>query len=187
MENRGPGLEDFPLTVDLVTANHCLAEMHDNAMKYYVRMAHAALKDAGGPFVFEGWGYELLRSRGIVAREFDARWISMCHVEERVVAFSSDPEMGDYKVLPRPTSLREKFRSASRRFLRLETFLHGYEIASYSGPNPLSAFVRNIQENAKRHTTVGYGDVTAFLASAYGNKNASQEERFLEWIGKSYL
>ena len=180
-------LVDLPLAVDLVTANHCLAEMHDNAMKYYVRLAHAALKNARGPFLFEGWGYELLRSRGIVAREFDSAGFRMCHVEERVVAFSSDREAGGYKTLPRPTSYREKLRSVTRRFLRLDTILHGYEIASYSGRSTLSTFIRDTQENAKKSATVTYADVTAFLASVYNKKNNSEEERFLELIGKSYL
>ncbi len=178
---------ELPLAVDLVTANHCLAEMQDSAMKYYVRMSYAALKNTRAPVIFEGWGYELLRSRGFVAREFDATGFRMCHVEERVVAYSSDPAISDYQVLPRTTSVREKFRSMSRRVLRLETIMHGYEIASYTGTNPLSAFVRATQENAKKAATVGYGEVIAFLASVYGEKNPSQEERFLERIGKSYL
>ena len=180
-------LENLPLAVDLVTANHCLAEMHDNAMKYYVRMAYAALKHNRGPFIFEGWGYELLRSRGVVAREFDAVGFGMAHVEDRAVAFSSNRESSGYLPLPRQTSYGEKIRSVLRRFIRLESFPQGYEISSYGGPNSVSILIRDTQEKAKNAATVTYRDVIAFLADAYKNIPANEEERFLELIGKSYL
>jgi hypothetical protein len=179
-------LENSPVNVDLVTANHCLAEMHGNAMKYCVRLAHAALKSNHGPFIFEGWGYELLRSRGIVTREFNDVGFRLCHVEERAVAFSADRQSGGYLALPRRTSVREKLRSVKRRFLRMETFPHGYEIASYSGPNSVSAFIQNTQANARAAATVTYRDVNAFLANIYGKNAESEEERFLELIGKTY-
>ena len=179
-------LDDFPVTSDLVTANHCLVEMHDNAMKYYVRLSGAALRNGHGPFLFEGWGYELLRSRGIVTREFDAAGFRLAHVEDSIVAFSPDRKDRGYLTLPRRTSYREKLRSAGRRFIRLETFQQGYEISSYAGSNPLSTFVRDTQAKARSAATVTYQDVIAFLTSAYGKGAADAEDRFLEAIGKAY-
>ena len=176
-----------PVTVDVVTANHCLAEMQDNAMKYYARLAHAALKAKRGPFLFEGWGYELLRSRGIVAREFDAAGFHMAHVEERAVAFSSDHAMAGGKDLPRPVRFREKLRNLNRRFLRLEPVPHGYEVASHSGSNPLSDLVRQTQEETRKKASIRYSEVAEFLAAAYDNRDESEEDRFLALIGKSYL
>jgi hypothetical protein len=179
-------LQNAPLAVDLVTANHCLAEMQDNAMKYYVRLAYAALKKVRGPFLFEGWGYELLRSRGIVAREFDAVSFRMGHVEERIVGFSSERETSGFMELPRRTSCQEKLRSVIRRFLRLETFPHGFEIIGYNGANSVSTLIRNTQAKTHGAATVGYPDVIAFLAEAYKGKTVNDEETFLELIGKAY-
>ena len=159
-------LENPPLAADLVTANHCLAEMHDNAMKYYVRLANAALKPKAGTFLFEGWGYELLRSRGIVTQEFNAAGFRMAMLEKERWHFRRTARWRRQRICrgPPPT---EKLRSALRRLLRLEPVLHGYEISAYAGRNTLSAFVRQTQEDTRKNATVHYSDVTAFLATAY--------------------
>jgi hypothetical protein len=180
-------LDNPPVSVDLTTANHCLVEMHANAMKYYTRLAYAALKGNHGQFIFEGWGYELLRSRGIVTREFDLVGFRMCHVEERVVGFSSDHQITDFMKLPRKRSYREKLCGMQRRVIRMESVPFGYEIESYSAPNSISTLIRDTQKKVRTTATVTYDDVLDFLADVYGKMAANDEECFLRLIGKTYL
>jgi len=179
-------LDNPPVTVDVVTANHCLAEMHSNAVKYYARLAYAALKPNRGKFIFEGWGYELLRYRGHVAREFDIAGLRMCHVEDRVVGYSSDSQASDFLKLPRKITSLEKLRSLQRRLTGVEQIPHGYQISSYAGPNSISALIRDTQKITQSTATVTFHDVTTFLTSIYGKAHTNEEERFLELIGKNY-
>jgi hypothetical protein len=48
----------FPLPVDLVTANHCLCEMHPRALAYTLKVCGKLLANRGAEtcFLFEGWG-----------------------------------------------------------------------------------------------------------------------------------
>src|SRR5882724_6779751 len=58
-------------SVDVVTCNHALAEMHPNSLAYALRVAHEMLRGDGmKTFVFEGWGFEKFVPRSMITERF---------------------------------------------------------------------------------------------------------------------
>src|SRR6266566_966156 len=58
-------------SVDVVTCNHALAEVHPNSMAFALRVAHEMLSGDGMKvFVFEGWGFERFVPRSMITEQF---------------------------------------------------------------------------------------------------------------------
>ncbi len=179
-------LDALPAAVDVVTANHCLAEMQHNALRYSLRLAYRLLAARKGPVVFEGWGYELLHPRALVAREFDSAGFGLYHLDDHIAAFASrDRPATEYLALPRPVSLKRRLRNFTRRIVGLERIPYEYDVTIYSGHNDVSSAIRHTNDGVKKAATLNYADVTAFLSKVYGDET-SPEERFLALIDRRY-
>jgi hypothetical protein len=180
-------LRTLPGSVDIVTANHCLAEMQTNAMKYYLRLSSMLLGRSNGAFMFEGWGSEINHPRGEVAREFAAAGYSLCHADDKVTAYLAAGRNETYGSLPLPVSGPKKLRNLSRRIVGLPTLPYAYTIEHFEGANRISSAVQNTRKTVASETTRRMPDVRDFLAACYAGSVRSQEELFLDLIGQRYL
>jgi hypothetical protein len=75
--------EKIKLSAGIMTSNHVLCEMHPSSMAYLSVVGPRILSNhaGGGKFIFEGWGYDLLHSRELVARKFVEHGMRLCHDE----------------------------------------------------------------------------------------------------------
>ncbi|MDA8231389.1 MAG: hypothetical protein M0006_08620 [Magnetospirillum sp.] len=71
---------DFRLKANLVTANHCLCELHDWALAYTLKVSANMLSaDPEGAFLFEGWGSTALHPMWAVSKEFADNGFGIAH------------------------------------------------------------------------------------------------------------
>jgi len=75
-------------SVDVVTCNHALAEMHPNSLAFTLRIAREMLRGGGiKAFVFEGWGYEKFVPRSAITREFYRAGFGLVHNDGKFAVF----------------------------------------------------------------------------------------------------
>jgi len=72
---------DFHLPIDLVTANHCLCEMHPRALAYTLKVCASLLANGGAQstFLFEGWGSTARHPIWTVHKAFAEQGYSIAH------------------------------------------------------------------------------------------------------------
>lgn len=171
--------------IGLVTANHCLAEMHENALGYYLRLAHRLLAPGRGSFVFEGWGYDIRRSVESVAREFDTAGFSLLHSTDKVNALvPRENSEGVQYEFPRRVPSKVRIQNTAIKFLGLKGPDYEYSVQRFLGDNPVSRRFREVERRVGNKATVSSADVLAFLREVYTSPN--EEELFLELIGRRY-
>jgi hypothetical protein len=80
----------FSLGADIVTANHCLCEMHGRALLYNVKTSSGILANGGqdGLFLFEGWGSDALNPVWSVAKAFADNGYSLAEYSRLVTVFT---------------------------------------------------------------------------------------------------
>lgn len=78
--------EKTKLSVGIMTCNHCLCEMHPGSMAYLASISSKILArhPDGGQFVFDEWGYDLLRSERTILSKFSEFGFRLCHNEPGV-------------------------------------------------------------------------------------------------------
>jgi hypothetical protein len=179
--------ESLPGQIDVVTANHCLAEMQNNARKYYLSLSRNLLGKSGGPFLFEGWGAEHVQSRAGVARDFVLTGFRMCHEEQaKVTAYSPViPGLGASAEQPRSIALHRKIRNFLRWIVVLPPIDYGYIVRPYKGDNKFSNLIVDVQRRHTLSPKVETKKIINFLKDVYGS-SPDIEERFLELIGTNY-
>jgi hypothetical protein len=174
--------------VDVATANHCLAEMQNNARKYYLRLCHALLAKSGGPFLFEGWGDDLIQPPAGVARDFLASGFKLYHNEERVTAFSPHrQEFGPYARLPRSIPFPRRLRNLSRRLVGMATIPYEFHAIDFHGDNKFSNAITSAQGRHANSPKIYRDPIADFLIESYGTNVFDTEDRFLALIDRKYV
>ena len=75
------------LSIDLVTSNHNLLEMHEYSRLYHLSVARDHLsRDAVG-FVFEGWGAPTLTPTWVAVKAFHEKGFALAHNDARITCF----------------------------------------------------------------------------------------------------
>jgi len=75
-------------SVDIVTCNHALVEMHPNSLRYMLRVAKKMLSGSGiKAFVFEGWGNDLLVKHSQVTEQFYKAGFRLVHNDDKITIF----------------------------------------------------------------------------------------------------
>jgi SAM-dependent methyltransferase len=76
-------------SVDVVTCNHALAEMHPNSLAFALRAARGMLRGEGiKAFVFEGWGFEKFIPRSTITEQFYKSGFRLVHNDDELTVFS---------------------------------------------------------------------------------------------------
>ena len=96
--------EKVRLSAGIMTSNHVLCEMHPSSMAYLSVVGPRILSNhpGGGKFIFEGWGYDLLHSRELVARKFAEHGMRLCHDEYDMSAMLLTDEVEQWLGKPLP-------------------------------------------------------------------------------------
>jgi hypothetical protein len=75
------------LSVDLVTSNHNLLEMHEHSRLYHLAVARDRLTRDSAGFVFEGWGSPLLTPQWNAVKAFHEKGFALAHNDQRITCF----------------------------------------------------------------------------------------------------
>jgi hypothetical protein len=175
--------DTLPGGVDLVTANHCLAEMNPNARKYFLRLSRGLLRNTGGPFLFEGWGATYMNTIEGVTRNFVKAGFSLCHYEKKATVFALDQFAGGPVArLPHRVPALRRAQNMLRLLVTVPRVEYGYYISGFQGENKYSRLVRDVQQKHVQAPKVDLLEIDQFVSSAYGVQPAYAEERFLELL-----
>lgn len=106
--------DKITLSAGIMTCNHCLCEMHPGSMAYLAAVSNRILSrhPGGGQFVFDEWGYDLLRSEKTILAKFSQFGFRLCHNEPGVSAMALAnysqgwPVYGDVPVPPLPLPVK---------------------------------------------------------------------------------
>jgi SAM-dependent methyltransferase len=181
-------LDTIPGQVDVATANHCLAEMQDNARMYFLRLCRALLAKSGGPFLFEGWGDDLIQAPSGVARDFLTSGFKLYHNEERVTAFSPyREEFGPYAQLPHSVPVIRRLRNLSRRAVGMKTIPYEFHAIDFHGDNKYSNAITRAQRMHANSRKTYRDPIANFLIESYGTNVFDTEDRFLALIDRKYV
>jgi len=91
-------------SVDVVTCNHALAEMHPHSMAFALRVAHRMLSGQGlKAFIFEGWGFEKFVPRSMITERFYRFGYRLVHNDNEITVFAPHETAG---ATPSARSLR---------------------------------------------------------------------------------
>jgi hypothetical protein len=75
-------------SVDVVTCNHALAEMHPRSMAFALRVAREMLRGDGmKAFIFEGWGFEKFVPRSMITERFYRSGFRLVHNDSQITVF----------------------------------------------------------------------------------------------------
>lgn len=91
------GPESIP-AFDVVTGNHCVAEMHDHSLRYNLLLSEAALRQSRASrqvFLIEGWGLSDAGKRAVVNKRFYEFGFALAHHDAFISVFTlqSSPEV----------------------------------------------------------------------------------------------
>jgi hypothetical protein len=171
-------LASLPGRVDLVTANHCLAEMNQSARKYFQRLSRSLLRHTLGPFMFEGWGASYINSQEMVLRDFVAAGYGLAHHDARVTALVTGAWQGTAS-LPLPVAAHRRLRNLLRWTVVLPPLDYGYRVVAHRSGTAVSNIIAETQQAHGRAAKVDGAEISRFVAQAYGVQPAYMEDRFL--------
>jgi hypothetical protein len=161
-------------SVDVVTCNHALAEMHPNSLAFTLLVAQRLLRGEGLKFfAFEGWGFEKLHSRDMVIQQFLKNDFCLLHMDEKITVFAPKHTLAraDSPLLPGGP-------------------IKGYvksDACTYLPNNTLTPLIFEGRIRRKANLSIGLEEVTAFYRRLLDSEDIrTPEERFLSLIGKSY-
>lgn len=167
MEGRAP-------SVDIVTCNHALAEMHPNSLALTLHVARQMLRGNGLKlFMFEGWGFEKLNARDKVLECFLKAGFSLVHSDNTITIFAPRDNLADKQspVLP-GGQIRPHVQSAG---------------AVNIPGNTLTPRIQAARSSRKTHLSVKLDKVDAFYRQLIGSDDLrTADERVLELIAKTY-
>jgi hypothetical protein len=75
------------LSIDLVTSNHNLLEMHERSRLYHLAVAREHLSRDSAGFVFEGWGDPSLTPPWVAIKAFHEKGFALAHNDARITCF----------------------------------------------------------------------------------------------------
>jgi hypothetical protein len=169
----------FSLAADVVSANHCLCEMHPRSMAYNVKVAAAMMRAAGenSVFIFESWGWEY-HPTWTVAKAFAENGLGVGYIDPTIAAFvAADGPMIALQLpsVPPENSSPEAMEAAFRLPERL--------------PNtcPLSLKITKGRAESASRAHFSADDFDNMLKEISGRENTqSEDERFFEYINQPH-
>lgn len=190
----------FSFGADLVTANHCLCEMHPRALLYNVQAFSTVLSNggAGGLVLFEGWGDTAMSQPWLVMKAFAERGYSLVEHSPfaTVLIQSRDPAEGLQFPFARPTEAPPRQRRALD-FLRpppppavvrqptMEDLYH--PPVRTDRANPITDRILKGRARLMGENKLTMRDFEAALTEvANGASIASGDEVFLKYIGVAF-
>lgn len=159
------------LTVNLVTCNHALCEMHMAARTYLVRVAERMLRGPGlRPFVFEGWGSTFNAPYWHAGRDFSVGGFVIAHNDAQA------------SVLVR----KESDAAAVSRSLPLpgiEDEPRAFDPPPFADPtSPVTQTILDRREHTKQRANRTLADFDDMLRSIVGRQDLlTDDERFMTW------
>ena len=72
---------------DIVTSNHCLAEMHQDSLGFALKTSQNLFRSSDKPvFLFEGWGTSMRFNRSTIAQRFYRSGFGLIHNDAYITA-----------------------------------------------------------------------------------------------------
>lgn len=178
-------------SVDIVTCNHALAEMHPNSLMYTLFIAHKMLQGDGiKAFVFEGWGYEKLMPRSAVTEQFYRFGFRLVHNDNKITIFC--PKENIYANpsanLPSSPPLKLWLLDSLKKKLKLPAGIPSFFPPLISlEENKLSQLIIEGRKRLKKQSLINLIQVKDFYTKLLGSTDhRTEDEKFLELIGKIY-
>jgi putative glycosyltransferase (TIGR04372 family) len=169
----------FPIAADVVSANHCLCEMHPRALAYNLKVSAALMRAAGqqSAFIFESWGWDY-HPIWTAAKAFADNGLGIGHIDPSIAVFvDADAPMVGLRL---PTETPADGSPAS-----LE--------AVYKPPerlpdnNPLSAKILHARAALASQARFDVDDFESMLREVSGQENSrSEDERFFAYINQPH-
>ena len=172
----------FGLPVNVITANHCLCEMHPMALAYTLTAGKRMLANggAGGCFAFEGWGCTARNPIWSVNKKLWELGFVSPHNDTRLTTYVADTSPLAQDSAPRrnsvpPATMTSLFPSAEDT----------YQPHIWITPkNPVSNQIMSGRKNLNRSHSID--DYEKMLENIFGaSKKFSEDEVFLQTIGAS--
>lgn len=190
----------FSFGADLVTANHCLCEMHPRALLYNVETFSSVLANggAGGLVLFEGWGDTAMSQPWLVMKAFADRGYSLVEHSAFVTVLvqSRDPAAGLQFPFARPAEAAPVQKKAFDFFrspppppvVRQPTMEDLYHPPVRTDPaNPITDRILKGRARLMGENKLTMRDFEAALTEvANGASIASGDEVFLKYIGVAF-
>jgi hypothetical protein len=181
------------LAADVVSANHCLCEMHPRSMAYNVKMAALMLRAAGkdSAFVFESWGWQY-HPAWTVTKTFADNGLAVGHVDPMIAVFvaADSPKVGLRLPIAIPPSQPKK--TWFGQTAAVASSQEPTEEAAFTLPerlsetNPLSAQIAKGRAETAARARFGADDFESMLKEVSGVQNSqSDDQQFLEFISRS--
>lgn len=177
-------------SVDVVTCNHALAEMHPNSLSFTLLLARKMLQGSGiKAFIFEGWGYELLVPRSTTTEQFYKFGFRLVHNDEKITVFVPDDNENSVPSAPIPKRFtRRWFVSGIKKRLGLTTAGSSrYLPPEFKSHNPISQLILSGRDRRSAQSMIGLDQVNGFYKNLLGSDDLlTPDEQFLKVIGKHY-
>jgi hypothetical protein len=193
---------DFNLPVDLVTANHCLCEMHPRALAYTLKVCVVMLTKRGdqSTFLFEGWGSTTRNPIWTVHKAFAEQGFSIAHSDilATVYARKSGPLTVNGPQSPNVLAATQTVVPGHIRFLQrlalfpphtptepsMEKLWHPPIWVTPS--NPVSKKITDGREQLSQLAVHRIEDFEQMLRDVLGGDElTSDDEKFLNFVGAS--
>jgi len=169
-------------TVDIITCNHILCEMHSTSLSFFAKLARLMLEQSNGArkIIFEGWGWNASNRVSTIVGEFYKNGFVLAHQDENITVLSlkSDTQNGAYlEFTP------EAFTNGGLAFASGKCYLDEY-VRNFSSTN--SVVYKNIFEARERHKsrlTVNCEMVRAALVPLVGEEGLmTEDEKLMHFI-----
>lgn len=178
-------------SMDIVTCNHALSEMHPLSLAFVLTMARACLRDDGKSpkaLVFEGWGSSRLNSHAAVAEALYRAGFVLLQNDQwiTVLVLANSALTAGSACLPRPTATKVvSFRNLLRRAAILAPVsTQSFDPPVYVAPeNPLTTAIATGRAADHSRRTVSLSHVNEFYVDLLGGDDPrSMDERFLDVV-----
>ena len=195
---------NFSLAVDLVTANHCLCEMHPRALSYTLKTAAGLLANRGSEtcFLFEGWGSTARNPIWSVNKQFSELGLGIAHSDTLASVYvrSDGPLALAGVTYPRASVHQTSHKKVVKPGLlarlckgspvpQAETATEPSSEALWhpdiwvTPANPVSKKITEGREHIAQQTLYGIHDFEDMLCDVLGNSDTqSDDEKFLRYI-----
>src|SRR5262249_5583954 len=180
------------LAADVVSANHCLCEMHPRSMAYNVRMAALMMRAAGknSAFVFESWGWQY-HPAWTVTKTFADNGLAVGHVDPMIAVFvaADSPLVGlrlPIAIPPSPPNKTWFGRTAAVASSQEATEAAFTLPERLPDTHPLGPQIASARADTAARGKFGADDFETMLKEVSGEENnQAEDERFLDFISRS--
>jgi len=174
------------LTVDAVTCNHTLAEMHLNARSYAIKFARMMLRNPDSAFVFEGWGTTIHTPIWAVTKRFCDLGYVVAHNDLSGSVFVPNDGGATEGTLELPLPHKVGPLGNPNGFPESE-YIRQYHPPIYVNPDsPLSKRFTDGLATAHQNVKIGYEPLMAMFQEELGESDLiSDDERFTEFVFSS--